>query len=177
MEIKAPQLPQYGIQHLYRFPYYQSRAHYKAVTGMEPPEFDVTKHVKRWADPDPQSASRTITYARVLARDENSLAIRGEDGNPVLEPLTIEKFWASRVNIPPDTHTATQDTYYPLFELDCPLRELLPEEKLVFGPMSTVLVRNTRLWNEQVELQSGAFLPRDRALLEAIGSALGVAVK
>ncbi len=41
METKAPpQQPQYGIENLYLFPFYQNRADYRAKTGQEAPEGD-----------------------------------------------------------------------------------------------------------------------------------------
>lgn len=169
-----PQLPQYGIENLYLYPFYQGREDYRTRTGQDAPPFDPLRNVKRWSDPDPQTRTRLVTYARVLARDEKNLPVADDRGMPVLEPLTMTKEEAVRVNIPPDGHTATKDTYIPLFEYDCPIRPLLPEEALVFGPFSTVAIRNVKLWTDQVEKQSGAFLPSDRAMLEGIAKKLGI---
>lgn len=174
MSQPPPQLPQYGIEHLYLFDFYGSRQQYRDRTGTEPPPYDPAKNVKRWVDPNPRSASRTVTYSRVLARDERNQPVADGQGRPLVEPLSMEKAFASVVNIPPDTHTGTSDTGVALYEYDCPLRELQPEEELVFAQMGTVVVRNGKLWQEHVENQSGAFLPRDRELLEGIAAKLGV---
>ncbi len=175
MEIKAPpQQPQYGIETLFLFPHYLNRADYLAKTGKEAPEWDPTKNVKRWVDPDPQTRSRNVSYTRVLARDERNNIIADNNGRPLVEPLTVEKSFAMRVNMPSDTFTATQDTGIPLWEYDCPMRDLLPDEILVFTELGRVpVVRNTKLWAVEVEEQSGAFLPRDRELLHAIARKLG----
>ncbi|MBI1786229.1 MAG: hypothetical protein HYR60_01595 [Acidobacteria bacterium] len=172
--MNTPQLPQYGLENLYLFPFYQGRADYKARTGQDAPPFDAAHNVKRWLDPNPQSKSRLITYPLVLARDEKNLPVPDASGAPSVEPLTMTKEEAARVNIPPDNLTATQDTVIPLFEYDCPIRPLLPDEALVFGVLGVVAVRNLTLWREQVAKQSGAFLPSDRATLEAIAKKLGV---
>lgn len=177
MSSQPPKAPQYGIDHLYLFPFYSSRDQYRARTGQEASPFDPAKNVKRWLDPDPQGLSRMVTYARILARDERNLPVPDASGQPLVEPLTMEKIFARVVNIPPDGFTGTSDTGALLYEYDCPMRELLPDEVIVFAQIGAVVIRNTKLWREQVENQSGAFLQRDRALLEGIAGKLGVPVE
>jgi hypothetical protein len=170
---QPPQLPQYSIDYLRLFPRYPTREEYRLKTGTEAPPFDPNRNLKRWFDPNPESLSRTITYPRVLARNEEGFPVEDANGKPMLEPMTIDKSFAATVNIPPDNYTVTVDTGGPLYEYECPLRELLPDETLIFGLMNVVVVRNVKLWQDHIVNESNLFLPSDRALLEAIAKAVG----
>lgn len=160
-----PNRPQYGLDELYLFPFYPDQKRYREAHNGQNPPWDPTRNVKRWIDPAPQGPGRNVTYARVLARDEKNRPVAGPDGRPHLEPLTIPKTEATTVNIPPDSHTGTADTGEVLPEYDCPLRELFPEEEIIFAPpMGSVEVRNTKLFQEATAT------PSERLLWEIQGS-------
>ncbi len=64
--------PKYGLNQLYLYPVYQTRAEYQAATGQEPPPFDPTRPSQHWFDPEAaKSSKRVIVYERALAIDEN----------------------------------------------------------------------------------------------------------
>ena len=81
-EPAQPNLKQYAIGALYRFPNYATRALYLAATGKQAPIFDPSLPIKGWADPAPDG-SPYLLFA-----------------NGVVQSLSIPSSAASAVNLP-----------------------------------------------------------------------------
>lgn len=163
----------YGIQHLFLFPYFQTRAQYTQATGKEPPAFDPRKPPKGWFDPAAAadaSTRRNIVYENVIAGDKNGFAIAGSDGKPMLESMLLSKAEASTVNIPLKDSANEPGAGVP--EVPVPLRALEPEEYLDFGFGGNVIVRNRKYETET----PANFSVQDRDLLKSIARKLGIEV-
>ena len=165
-------VPSYGLANLYLFPVYQTREEYRQKTGTEAPPYDPTKPVKSWFDPAAASNSkRKLVYDQVVALADNGAPLAGPDGNPVLEPLLIERDFAAIVNIPvKDFSGRIQEQPIKGVEVPVPLRALGADEELFFGFGGLVNVRNRKAFES---IQVG-FLHEDRLLLRAIASKLGI---
>ena len=162
--------PQYGLQHLYLFPYYQSREDYQKATGSEPPQWNPNKPPKYWFDPKAkQSAKRSVVYDSVLSVAANGTPIPGPDGKPQLEPLLLTREDAASVNIPPKGPAVANVPGSDQPEVLPPLGALAPEEELAFGFGGTVIVKNKNL-----QPDPGTFTRDDRALLLKIAAKLAV---
>ena len=161
-------LPIYGLENLYLYRRYQTRADYQKATGEAPPPFDPNKRPKYWFDPAAKdSPRRNVVYDNVLAISEFGKPLPGPDGKPMLELMTLPKTEAATVNIPPEgTNIEGADTYEALL----PLRNLEPGEELFFQFGGLVAVKNVELFDA---LREG-FTPADRALIQAIAKKLGV---
>ena len=161
-------LPIYGLENLYLFPRYQTRADYQKATGQEPPPFDPNQRPKYWFDPTAKdSPRRNVVYDNTLVLSEFGRPIPGPDGKPMLDLLTLPKTVAATVNIPPEgTNIEGTDKYEELL----PLRDLEPGEELFFQFGGLVAVKNVELFDSLKE----GFTPADRALIQAIAKKLGV---
>ncbi len=169
--------PKYGLDSLYRFPYYQTRDAYRAVTGQLPPPFNPNRPPKYWFDSKAaESTRRNVVYDPILGVAANGLPLADKDGKPVLDILVLNKDEAATVNIPPngvDPVTGTAYTNVPgadVPEVPAPLRPLAPNEELIFDFGGIVAVKNVDLFKT---LKVG-FTYQDRAMLEAIARKLGV---
>ena len=159
--------PIYGLENLYLFRRYQTRADYQQATGAEAPPFDPTKRPKYWFDPTAKDSSRrNVVYDNVLVVSEFGKPIPGPDGKPMLDLLTLPKMEAATVNIPPEgTNIEGTDKYEELL----PLRDLEPGEELIFQFGGLVAVKNVELFDSLKE----GFTAGDRTLLESIARKLG----
>jgi len=159
--------PIYGLENLYLFRRYQTRADYQQATGAEAPPFDPTKRPKYWFDPTAKdSPRRNILYDNVLVVGESGTAIPGPDGKPMLDLMTLPKLEAATVNIPPEgTEIEAADSYEALM----PLRNLEPGEELIFQFGGLVAVKNVELFDSLKE----GFTAGDRTLLQSIARKLG----
>ncbi|MBS1825263.1 MAG: hypothetical protein JST93_08070 [Acidobacteria bacterium] len=164
--------PTYGLANLYLFPVYQTREEYRQKTGQEAPPFDPTKPVKSWCDPSALASSRRkLIYDNVVALADSGRPLAGPDGQPMLEPLMIDRDFAAVVNIPVKDFTGQfPETPTIGVEIPVPMRALEAGEELFFGFGGVVMVRNREAF-EKVEV---GFLHEDRLLLRAIASKLGV---
>ena len=161
-------LPIYGLENLYLYPRYQTRADYQKATGQEPPPFDPNKRPKYWFDPTAKdSPRRNVVYDNVLVVSEFGKPIPGPDGKPMLELMTLPKVEAATVNIPPE---GTNIEGAGECEALLPLRNLEPGEELFFQFGGLVAVKNVELFDA---LREG-FTVADRALIQAIAKKLGV---
>ena len=171
--IFMPALPfaQYGLQHLYLFPYYQSREDYQKATGMEAPPWNPNKPPKYWFDPKArQAARRSIVYDSVLSVSENGMPIAGPDSKPQLEPLLILRDDAAAVNIPPKGPGISNVPGADQPEVQPPLGPLSADEELAFGFAGIAIIKN-----KNMQPDPGIFTREDRALLAKIAAKLGVA--
>lgn len=168
-----PSLPQYGVEALYRFALYQTREDYEKTAGAPAPAFDARRAPKYWADPEAaKSATRNVSYL-VLALGADGISPAADDsGRPFLEMMSLSKFEAAAVNIPPTGATREDFPEGPLPAVPVPLKPLLPSEQLVFGFGGTPMIRGA-LW-ESSQAGVSAFTPADRALLRAIAAKLGL---
>lgn len=166
--------PTYGLANLYLFPVYQTREEYRQKTGMEAPPFDPTKPVKSWCDPAAAAATRRkLVYDNVIAMADTGLPLADANGNPMMEPLMIDKDFAAVVNIPVKDFTGRiPEQASTGVEIPVPLRALEAGEELIFGFGGIVMIRNTK---EFEEIKVG-FLHEDRLLLRAIASKLGISL-
>lgn len=161
--------PKYGLNQLYLFPVYQTRADYKAATGKEPPPFDPTRPSQHWFDPEAsKSPKRILVYDRALAIDEKGYPKRDANGKPYLEPLVLPKTEASTVNIP--YKEAANEPSSGLPDVPVPCRELHDDEELDFDFGGVVIVRNKNFADQTVVGYTAA----DRELLRAIARKLNV---
>ena len=160
--------PIYGLENLYLFRRYQTRADYQKATGQEPPPFNPNQRPKYWFDPTAKdSPRRNVVYDNTLVLSEFGKPIPGPDGKPMLDLLTLPKMVAATVNIPPEgTNIEGTDAYEELL----PLRDLEPGEELFFQFGGLVAVKNVEMFDA---LREG-FTPADRALIQAIAKKLGV---
>ena len=164
-------LRKYGIENLFLFPTYQSRAQYQTATGAEPPEFDRSRPPKSWFDPAAaKSTKRSVLYEYVLATDEAGNPVLGPDGKPYLEPMVLSKEEAATVNLAPGEMSngpGTDQAQVPI-----PMRPLEPEEEFVQGFGGIVSVQN----NNIAEEGPTSFTIQDRETIRAIARKLGVPV-
>ena len=162
--------PQYGLQHLYLFPYYQTREDYQKATGTEPPAWNPAKPPKYWFDPKAKQATkRSILYDAVITVAENGAPIPGPDSKPQTEPLLIPRDEAATVNIPPKGANVANVPGADQPEVQPPLGPLAAEEELAFGFAGIVIVKNKNL-----QPDPGTFTRDDRALLAKVAAKLGV---
>lgn len=155
-----PNLPIYGLEELYLFPYYQTRGAYEQATGAACPVFDPTKPPKYWRDLTALlSTKRTVVYQQAV------FGLR--DGKPDVDLLVLPKEQAATVNIPPDKWGEPTEAPVPP-----PLRALEPDEELIVSFGGPVQVKNlvSPYWTEA----AGGFTEEDRALLRAIARKLGL---
>jgi hypothetical protein len=164
--------PTYGISNLYLFPVYQTREAYREATGVEPPPYDQNRPVKSWFDPKAAaSPKRKLIYENVIAFADNGVPLVGPAGEPVLEPLLIDRDEAATVNIPrKEFKENVAELPQKGIEIPVPLRALEPGEELYFQFGNTVAVKNIDLFSG---LEEG-FTRTDRAMLRAIATKLGV---
>lgn len=160
----------YGLQTLYLFPIFQTREEYKAVMGIDPPPFNPFKPLKSWFDPKAaENPRRKIVYDNVLALADNGTPLVDLNGQPLLEPLLIDREDAAVVNIPVKDFSGRIQEQHPIgHEVPVPLRPLTENEELVIGLMGLVQVRNKAAIEETAGFTAG-----DRALLLAIATKLG----
>jgi hypothetical protein len=160
----------YGIEKLFLFPYFQTREEYQAATGIEPPKFDSTRPPKYWFDPAAKDATRrNVTYDQVIAYAASGSPLVGEDGQPLLELMMLNKDDAAAVNIPPKGLGFANIAGADKPEIPPPLRPLRADEELFFPFPGIVAVRI----KGTLEPDRG-FTEEDRALLTAIARKLGV---
>ena len=166
--------PTYGLANLYLFPVYQTREEYQQKTGLEAPAFDPAKPVKSWCDPAAATATRRkLVYDNVIAMADTGRPLADANGQPMLEPLMIDKDFAAVVNIPVKDFTGRIPEQAAIgVEIPVPLRPLEKGEELFFGFGGVVMVRNIEAF-EKIEV---GFLHEDRLLLRAIASKLGVSL-
>lgn len=165
-------LPKYGLDKLYLFPYFQTRAEYAQAVGEEPPPFDATRPPKYWYDAEAlKSTKRSVIYENVLAVNEKGLPLQDENGHPYLEPMVILRQEAGTVNIPMQHAANEPGTEQPAVQV--PLRELDPDEELIFDFGGVVLVRNKQLVESNTPV---GFTPQDRELLKSVARKLNVTV-
>jgi len=160
----------YGIERLYLFPYYQTREDFERATGVEPPKFDPLRPPKFWFDPAAKSSTRrNVAYEQVLSYAVNGSPLLGEDGKPLLEPLTIGKDEAATVNIPPKGLGMANIIGADKPEVPPPLRALHADEEF-FTPIGGVIAVRIK---GTLEPDRG-FTEEDRAMLVAIARKLSV---
>ncbi|QOY86564.1 hypothetical protein [Paludibaculum fermentans] len=165
-------LPKYGLDKLYLFPYYQTRAQYTQATGEEPPPFDEQRPPQYWCDPEAlKSTKRSVIYENILAVNEKGVPLQDENGRPYFEPVVMLKLEAGTVNIPMQMAANEPGTEKPAAQI--PLRELDPDEELFFDFGGIVLVRNKTLIESNAPV---GFTPQDRELLKAVARKLNVPV-
>jgi hypothetical protein len=83
---------QQGITTLYKFPVFDNRDAFRAVTGQEAPPFDPSQPIKQWLDP------------AALSLDSNASVVykvwNGDVNKPELVPLTMNAGFAAKLNLP-----------------------------------------------------------------------------
>jgi hypothetical protein len=162
-------LPKYGLENLFLFPIYQNRAQFLKATGVEAPEFDITRPPKYWFDPNAdKSPKRSVLYDCVLAVDDRGKPVHGPDGKPYFEPLMLFKQEAGTVNLPIGDYANEPGTEVP--QVPVPMRPLEPEEELIQGFAGVILVRNRNIPEEGPT----SFSYQDRETIRAIARKLGV---
>lgn len=160
----------FGLEHLYLFPYYQTREAYREATGEEAPEWNPSRPPKYWFDPEVRKQSkRNVVYDHVIAYSANGIPLVSPDEKPVTDVLLLHKDEAGAVNIPPKGPTISNIPGADVPEIAPPLRELKEDEELFFIFPGVVAVR---LKSHQ-EADRG-FTEEDRALLQAIARRLSV---
>ena len=103
--------PTYGLANLHLFPVYQTREEYRQKTGQEAPPFDPGKPVKSWCDPAAMASTRRkLIYENVVAIADSGRPLAGPNGQPMLEPLMIDREFAAVVNIPVKDFTGDDPT-------------------------------------------------------------------
>jgi len=164
--------PKYGIANLYLFPTYATRDDFEKMTGQVCPPWNSARAPKYWSDPKPVKKFIGPGNIDYTSYDRVWLGQRDAANNPVLEPLVIAVDQAAVVNIPP---TGTGMTNVPGADVPAvppPMRALEPNEELFFDFGGLLTVKNTDLYSQLVEV---GFSQRDRDLLAAIATKLGVA--
>ena len=137
---------------------------------MEPPKFDGSRPPKYWFDPAAKDSTRRIvTYDQVIAYYANGSPMAGENGEPLVELMMLNKDEAAGVNIPPKGLGIANIPGSDKPEIPPPLRVLRSDEELFFPFPGIVAVRI----KGTLEPDRG-FTEDDRALLLAIARKLGV---
>lgn len=163
-------LPKYGLDKLYLFPYFQTRAKYAQAMGEEPPPFDETRPPQYWFDPEAlKSSKRSLIYENVLAVNGKGQPLQDEDGTPFFEPVVMLKAEAGTANIPLAVAANEPGTEVPAAQP--PLRALDPDEELFVDFGGIVMVRNKTLVDSNAPV---GFTPQDRELLKTIARKLNV---
>jgi len=164
-----------------------NRTEYKKATGQDAPAFDERRKIKRWFDPQAgASGLPRIRYDNCVLSDDKGNFIL-VNGLPIIWPIEMSVAEASAVNLPPEDpggNTAIQP--YMLPEVQAPSRAAGPDEIImVAGPDlgllngQVLIFRNTKLWAEEqavAAVEEGKFTAKDRAMLTALCSKLGVVV-
>ena len=165
------------------FPLYNNRAEYKKQTGKDAPDYDPSRKLKFWEDPNAgEDGLPEIIYPNnVMTRPDGTFVLK--NGVPVVRPLVLSVEEARTVNLPPEDpsgNTALQSSA----EILVPFRDLRPDEVLVVGGTEMrflsgqqIVIRNQRLYNEAMVKEaedSGKFTSADRATLKAIAAKLGI---
>jgi hypothetical protein len=167
-----PNKAKYGINELALFRQFTTREEYLKLYGVAPPAFDTSRRPKFWRDEsvDLTDPEEMIEY----------LVPKVVNGAWKLVRIMMPAFEAAAVNIPETLpgaiipgHSEWDGRGRPSWET--PVRPLLPNESLFagFGGLSVCLVARADLAVAEAEA-GGEFLPRDRALVEAIAAKLGV---
>jgi hypothetical protein len=159
------------LSSLYLFPVFQTREEYLKSVGVPAPQFDPSRPVKSWFDPNAAaSPRRTVVYDNALALASNGYPLSDEKGRPFLEPLLMTREHAATVNIPvKDFAGRIPETATVGFEVPVPCRDLKPGEVLTFGMGGLVYVVE-----ESQNTTPTAFTVEDRQVLLAIAKKLGV---
>lgn len=140
---------------------------YRKATGEEPPPYDPTRPPKAWFDPNALgSPRRTVVYDPVLAVGSKGEILADQHEKPMLDILLLSKEEAARVNI---WHNQSGQPAPSMPPVPMPLRQLKPNEELIFLYPQVVVVRD-----KSVEIDNGMFTAKDRALLKKIADKLGV---
>lgn len=178
MKVKMgkPNLPKYGLEELFLFRWFQTRAKYQEETGQEAPAWDPRLPPKRWLDPAAERRAqgrRSVVYQQILVVSETGLPVGGTDGKPLVDVLVLSKEQAERVNIPPDGVANVPGADRP--EVPMPLRTLEAGEELMFDPNmpGVVVVKNGLHPYWQREAVVG-FTGNDRRLLVALAEKQGI---
>ena len=165
------------------FDIYGSHAEYRALTGKEPPPYDSTRKIKRWADPEALSQDLPeVIYPNNIMLKEGTWIMR--NGSPVLRPLVLPAEEAATVNLPPEDPSGHTSIQVWMEEVPCPFRNLLPGEIIVptgaesgFNSGKFLAIRDVARFDaEQAKAadDSGKFTAADRAMLRAVAAKLGV---
>jgi hypothetical protein len=163
----AQQRATYSLSELHLFRTFQTIDEYRKATGEEPPPYDPTRPPKAWFDPSAlASPRRTVVYEPVLAIGPQGQVLADSAGKPMLDILLLSKEEAARVNI---WHDQTGQPVPMLPPVPMPLRQLKPNEELIFLYPEVVVVRD-----KSVEVDPGMFTAKDRALLRKIADRLSV---
>ena len=127
-----PNQAQYSLNELCLFPRYLSQEDYTTKTGLPCPTFDASQPVKYWVDPwaavspyagPPGSPASPVVTAPAIY---GSIIIYPAN-NAQKAAIAMLLTQAARPNIPPDHYTGGGN----LQGTALPLRELLPNEKLI----------------------------------------------
>lgn len=154
-------LTRFGLEHLYMFPYYQTREAYRAAIGEEPPAWNPNKPPKYWFDPEVRNqAKRNVVYDRVIAYSGNGIPLVDADSKPVTDVLLLHKDEAGTVNIPPKGPLDSNIPGADVPEIAPPLRELRDDEELFFVFPGVVAVQ----LKSHLEPDRG-FTEEDRAIM------------
>ncbi len=168
----ALNLPKYGIETLYLFPYYQTREAFEQATGQTCPPWNMYRPPKAWFDPKAKdSVKRSVVYDHVIATSLSGVPLIAPDGHPMLDVLVLNKDEAVTVNIPPKGYGVSNVPGADQPEVPVPMRPLEPDEELFFDFGGVVAVRNTKLFPKT---ETGGFTEQDRQLLRAIAQKLSV---
>jgi hypothetical protein len=158
----------YAIDKLHLFPTYNTREDYFAATGKVAPEFNPNQDIKTWLDPKAaESTRRNVVYDQVLVTNQYGSPTAGPDGKPSFDVLVLAKEVAATINVP-DRDTPPGMASRPTTPV--PLRELKPEEELIFIFGGNIAVRNKQAFQKEVR----EFTPFDREILMKIAERLGV---
>lgn len=162
----------YPINNLYLFPVFQTRDEYVKATGEEAPAWNPNKPVKTWFDPAARNTTkRTFLYDNTLVTDENGMLIPDANSHPQLDQLALLREDAANVNMLPRETMVDYGPGSKVASIPVPLRDLKPNEELVFVFGGGVAVRDKDAFQSNIT----AFTPADRALLVKIAQKLGVA--
>jgi hypothetical protein len=161
----------FPINDLYLYPFFQTRDEYLQATGEEAPEWDPSRPVKGWFDPEARNSNkRTFLYDNVLMYDRNGMVLADENGKPQTEQLALLREEAARVNLLPRERMVDYGPGSKVAPIPVPMRPLKANEELVFTFGGVVAVRRKDAYKETVN----AFTIEDRRLLQKIAEKLGV---
>lgn len=161
----------FPINDLYLYPFFQTRDEYFQATGQEAPDWDPSRPVKSWFDPEARNSNRrTFLYDNVLMYDRNGMVLSDEKGIPQVEQLALLREEAARVNILPRERMVDYGPGSKVAPIPVPMRPLTESEELVFTFGGVVAVRKKNAYKDIVN----AFTVQDRRLLAKIAEKLGV---
>lgn len=181
-EKEMPRKPQpltetYGIDALHMFPYYSTREQYERETGKPCPAYIDNGRPKYWQGTVPADADPDLSIRFKVAYNSKGGVSTAPDGSPKFSYLDLKPEEVIAVNIP-QKNVGQWPGNTSAVEIQAPMYDLLPTEKLVFqagiAGAQLKIRRDPLPGAPTAPSASGGFTEADRAMLKAIAGRMGL---